>query len=114
MATTPVNWLKIRSDLDGVVQQEGTPADFRLRTGETFTLRARVRDGTDEALTAGLQQDTLTVTVLANRWETAAPPNRAPEKGDQITIAGKRHAIEDVRQRIAGSVPLTWTMRLKG
>lgn len=114
MATAPVPWLKFRSDLDGVLQQEGTPCDFTLnKSGATFTLRGRIRYQTEDVLTGGMSQDFATVTVMANRWETASP-GRAPQIGDLVAINGQRHRIEEVRNRTAGGILLTWTMRIKG
>ena len=48
-----VNWLKVRADFDAFVEASGTPVEFRLRTGEVFTLRCVARFPVKMAATPG-------------------------------------------------------------
>lgn len=111
---TKADWLRVRADFDSVLQQEGTDTEFRLMSGEVFTLRARVRSSGEQDLTDGVSQDRRRVTVMAHRWDAAAPAGRSPQKGDQVVIDGRRHAVEEADPRLAGGIRITWNLVVKG
>ena len=96
-----VNTTEIRQALDRAINEwevlfnvMGVDTQFTLHTGEQFTVKAVRRKRADENLTDGLQQRTFEIQILARHWQAVAPAGRHPEKGDQIVMAGRRHALE--------------------
>lgn len=77
---------------DGIAAM-GSDCAFKLRTGETFTIRGVLRHQAEQSATDGINQDRRRLTVAADRWDAAAPPGRMPNKGDQVTIDGQRYGV---------------------
>lgn len=90
--TTAVNWTKIETDFDTFIQNNGVDVSVRLRDGvTTFTIKGAMRRTSPENLTDGLQQHGERLSVMRSRWDAGA--GRTPNKGDQVTISGRRQAI---------------------
>jgi hypothetical protein len=70
----------------------GLDANVHRRDGQKFTIKIFERRSRVEELTDGLSQQGYRVRVISSDWERLA--GGPPEKGDQIMIAGRRHAIE--------------------
>ena len=70
----------------------GLDADVRRRDRSQFATKVFERRYQGEELTDGLSQQDYRVRVVASDWDRLA--GGPPEKGDQITISGRRHAVE--------------------
>ena len=103
-----VNWPAVRSAFDAQIQADGVDCDFTLRSGETFTIRGVLRFEPEESRTDGIQADRRKLSIMASRWEAAAPVNRHPEKGDRVAVMGQRFAIEEADPAIAGQERIGW------
>lgn len=109
-----VNWTQIKADFDAAIQAEGSDCAFTLRTGEQFVLRGTLRFLSEEGISDGLNQDRRKLSVMADRWENAAPASRNPEKGDQVVVHGRRFAVEEADPATGGNQVIGWRLRLKG
>jgi hypothetical protein len=92
----------------------GVPTEFRLHSGERFTVKVAKKKRPDENLSDGLQQKGFELQVLAKEWRAKAPANRDPEKGDQIVTAGRRHALENASKVQYGSIEIGFVCRVVG
>lgn len=96
-----------------MVRQEfldnGADVDVTLRDGTTFRTKAFERRQTPEEMTDGLTQQGYYVRVVASDWDAAA--GRPPDKGDQLTLYGRRHAVESWQRR---GIADLYVLRLKG
>lgn len=108
-----VDWASVRTAFDTQIQAEGSDCDFLLRSGETFTLRGVLRFQPEESRTDGIQADRRKLSIMAHRWETAAPPGRLPEKGDQVIVEGQRFAIEEADPALGGQQRVGWRIKLR-
>lgn len=99
---------------DSLIQSGGTPADWRLRDGTQFQLQIVRRSKPDENMTEGLQQQGFEIQFMASRWGAVAPPGRGPEKGDQVTLHGRRHAVERAKLVTVGGVDVGYIARVLG
>ena len=86
---------------NAIVAQEflvnGTIISVLRRSGATFTIRGFEKRTTGEPLTDGIDQHQYFVRVIASQWDAAA--GGVPEKGDQLTVYGRRYAIESWQHR---------------
>jgi hypothetical protein len=88
-----------------------------VRTREGVLFEIRVIEGFKPSvvgdITAGLMQEDHVVKFMADEWDEKA--GRAPEKGDQITFKGKRHAIQDdPRSRGIADTTIIYVVRVRG
>ena len=109
-----VDWARVKQDFDSAMQSEGSDCAFVLRSGEQFTIKGVLRFLPEVTMTDGLHQDRRKLSVMADRWEAAAPANRDPEKGDQVTVHGRRFAVEEADPATGGNQVIGWRLRLKG
>lgn len=94
------------------VLQNGTTLDVRLRTGETFTIKGTLGKLQPEDLTEGLTQQGYKLKIPAAHWDAAT--DRPPEKGDQITMWGRRSAIMSWYMRGVGDDFAVYNLLMKG
>ena len=105
---------KIKSTLTTAFLDMGHDADFVLRGGSTFTIKAVEGFRADQATTDGINQETHRIKVLADDWD-ANSPGRQPEKGDQVTILGQRYAIQGrIRNRGLDGTSIMYVMEVRG
>lgn len=98
---------------DGFLQSAGIPAEFLLHdTKARFTLNVARRKKMPENVTSGVQQKGFEIQFMGFRWNAAAP--RPPEKGDQVTVEGRRHAIESVTPHSIGTTVVGYVARVLG
>jgi hypothetical protein len=117
----PINVAQIQAALGQAVQAVdelitgvGVPAAFTLHTGETFTINVVRRKKPDETITEGLQQKGFELTLLAKHWRANAAAPRHPEKGDQLTMAGRRHAVETSKLITTAGMDVSYVLRVVG
>jgi hypothetical protein len=91
----------------------GVPVDVRLRDGTEFEVKAFFGPLTERDLTAGAPQNGYRLRFLGETWD-AASPGRMPQKGDQITLHGRRSAIESVRLCGLGGEQLMYVVVMHG
>jgi|GEM_PF-4315013 len=109
-----VDIAQIQRHLDDGFENLGHTANVTLRSGETFDIKATVGFRREVGLTEGLAQNTERLKFRCSEWD-AASPGRAPQKGDQIVVQGRRHAIQAaIRQRGIGDVPLLYVCEISG
>lgn len=97
-----------------IIREVGNQTEFRLRSGEVFTIYTAAHKRSDENLTAGIQQLGFQLKFMASDWTSAAPPGRAPEKGDQVVHMGRRHAIEWAKLISYNDTPIGWIVQVLG
>ncbi|MFN2199967.1 MAG: hypothetical protein ACK2UO_02115 [Caldilineaceae bacterium] len=73
-------------------QDNGLDARVRRRDLTEFDTKVFERRYRGTELTEGLTQQDYRVRVIASDWDRLA--GGPPEKGDQVTISGRRHAVE--------------------
>jgi hypothetical protein len=105
---------KAIASLDAEIESLGAPTEFTLRSGEVFTLKTLTSNRPDENITEGLTQQGFDIKFMAQRWAVAAPPNRRPEKGDQILREGRRHRIEYIYLQTGGIREVGYICRVIG
>jgi hypothetical protein len=99
---------------DSSINAIGVNTTFTLHTGETFTIKTVRRKKPDENMTEGLQQKGFEIQFMAKNWVANAPAGRHPEKGDQLSMAGRRHAIESSKLVEAAGVSIGYIARVMG
>ena len=99
---------------DDFIGATGIDTDFRLHTGERFSLRVVRRRKADEDITDGLQQKGFEIQFMASQWVRLAPAGRRPEKGDQVTMEGRRHAIETAKLVSYDNTEIGYVARVLG
>jgi len=110
-----VNMSQVLSQFDAMIEDNGSPAEFWLRDGQTtFTIQASDIGRVPADMTEGLQQDREVMRVMATRWHKVAGRDRRPEKGDQVIVGGKRYAIESARLRQFQGTPVGYVLVLRG
>lgn len=97
-----------------VITAMGLDSQFTLHSGEQFTIKVIRRKKIDENITEGLQQHGFEIQFLAKHWDQNAPTGRAPEKGDQLIMAGRRHAIESSKLIQYGTARIGFVARVVG
>lgn len=112
LSVTDIN--KAIKAFDDEIESYGVPTSFELRDGTTFTIKTLSNNRPDEPLTEGMVQRGFDVKFMAKRWKAVAPANRLPEKGDQFTRAGRRHAVEFVYTQSASNVDIGFICRVLG
>lgn len=96
------------------LHETGVDADFVLRSGETFRIKVVRKVRPDRDMTDGLVQQGFDVQFMYSDWHAQAPAGRGPEKGDQLTMAGRRHAIEYHKLHQIASSPVGYVCRVRG
>ena len=98
---------------NNVIKQEfhdnGTTCNVLLRNRATFTIKGFEKRVNIEELTAGLTQQGYFLRVIASDWDAKA--GGPPEKGDQVTLYGRRHAIDSWQRR---GIADQYILRLRG
>lgn len=118
MAFPTVPWTRVQDAAIAAIHEWGVNTTVQLKgeCSKTFTIKAtRIVPGIKSAtrdLTEGLVQNDLKSMVLYDDWHTYA--QRAPEKGDIMTFAGRTHAVTGAFNIQAGDVNLGYDIRLKG
>lgn len=112
MAAIP--WAKVKQAFDDMIENEGSLCEFRLRSGEVFSIKGVMRFTAEEQMTDGLSQDRRKLSIMADRWSAQAPPARDPEKGDQVVVDGRRHGIMEADPAVASGQRIGWRLRLTG
>mgnify|MGYP001812655387 CR=1 FL=1 len=108
-----MNMASVANAVDSILQANGNTASVTLNDGvTTFTVKTGMRKRVGENLTDGLQQENDRLLVLASRWDPEA--GRAPEKGDQLTINGRRQAVEAVNSVGVGDTVWAYNLELRG
>jgi len=79
------------------------------RGGSSATVLARLVDWTAEELQAGIMQGRQKVLLLAEDLETASFPV-PPKKGDTLTVAGRKLAVDavDPKTRAIAGLVMAW------
>lgn len=100
---------------DQMIQTNGSTADVTLRNGTQFSMRMALRGrNPNEPLTDGISERRAWAQFMASRWEAAAPADRDPEKGDHVTMNGRRRAISSVEVRAIDDVRVVFLILLEG
>lgn len=100
---------------DSFIQQNGNDTQVLLNDGvTTFTVKTAMRKRPVENLTDGLQQENDRLSVMASRWETGAGAGRMPEKGDILTINGRRQAIASANTVAMQDTLIAFNIELRG
>lgn len=105
---------KVRQAFDDLIQSEGHTCNFELRSGEKFAVKGALRFQAEDQLTDGINQDRRKLSIMASRWSAAAPPGRDPEKGDLVTVDGRRHRIMEADPALCSGQRLGWRIKLTG
>lgn len=92
--------------------ESGIDTQFTLRDGTQFTIKAVRKVRPDEKLTDGLLEQGFDVQFMHSHWHANAA--RGPEKGDQLVMAGRRHAIEFHKLHQIANVPVGYVCRVRG
>lgn len=108
------NWDQINTTFQSVLADNGSDADFVLRSGESFTIKASQGHRTDPELTDGLSQKQVRIRISALDWEAVAPVGRIPEKGDKVTMWGRKHTVENAHPRGAAGRTLVYVLVMRG
>lgn len=95
-----------------LLNSTGSPTEFSLRSGEVFTIPVVRRKKRIEEMTDGIQQKDFDIQFLHKHWTVYAA--REPEKGDQLTMAGRRHAIEKCFPVICYDITVGYVARVLG
>jgi len=103
-----------RQAMDEAITAMGQTGQFRLRTGEVFSLPVALRFRQEQLLTDGISQDQRTCTFSASAWSTAAPAGQDPQKGDQVSVMNRRYAFDRVDPTDMGGLRIYWRATLKG
>jgi hypothetical protein len=111
---TPLPVAKIEAAFDSMINDAGSDCTFELYTGETFTVKGVLRFTPELGLTEGINHDSRKLSVMGKRWANVAPPDRFPEKGDQVTINGCKYAIEEADPAMVSGSMIGWRIKLRG
>lgn len=112
MAFPNINWDLVYARLKEAFDAQGTDTDFKLVDGSTFTLKGIKGHKRDQDLTDGITQQGFKMRVLAPEWDDAA--GKEPSEGDQLTVAGRRHAIDTYHKLQQSDRPLMYVLVIKG
>ena len=115
MAFPNVDWFKVRDAFDQMIEANGSDADVKLRDSTQFQMRMVERNRMPNSeLTSGISQREFSALCMYHRWVAAAPADREPEKGDQITMNGRRKAVDSVGRVGPDATPIGYIMRFRG
>ena len=103
----------VQSALSAAYLSLGHRAIIHLRDGPEIDIRVTTSALKPEDLTAGLQQSGLRVRLLAREWDDLSPV-RPPQKGDTITVLGRRYGIQTVHLRAMADIPLVYVFEALG
>jgi hypothetical protein len=104
-----INFAKYNSTIAQEFIANGATISVRLRDGTTFSIKGFEKRQAVEELTDGLVQQGYFVRVIASQWDNLA--GRSPDKGDQLTLYKRRHAIESWQRR---GIADMYILRLRG
>jgi hypothetical protein len=114
MAFPNVDWTSVKADVKAAWDAQGSPIDFTLRGGATFTIKGTQGHRGNDPLTAGMGQDAVKIRVLYDDWHNAAGASRRPEKGDRLSMWGRNHSVEVAHHRGADAVGLVYVLICRG
>lgn len=109
-----VNMGKVEAALSSMVQLNGSTVRFELKEGVYFDITATDINRSPVNLTDGISQDRNLIRVMADDWHTVAGADRPPEKGDKITVAGVRYAVDTVRPAQFQNTIVGYVITLRG
>lgn len=113
MAFPTVDWDAVEAAFDSMIEANGQDVDVVLRDGiTTFSLKGVMRKAPVQNMTDGLQQEQDRLSVMRDRWDAGA--GRDPEKGDQVTLNGRRQAVQSVNAVGAGNRLIGFNLVLLG
>ncbi len=108
-----IDWKGIANDFAQVFEASGVDAEVRLLDGvTTFKTKVTRRRAPVENLTDGLQQNANRVSLMAGPWIACA--GRAPMKGDQLVIDGRRQAVQSAQPVYGGNELVGYTLTVLG
>ena len=93
-----IDWNQINTDLLATMNVHGSDDEVSLRNnGGVFTVKGSQGHRFDADMTAGLDQGQVRIRIAADHWD-AQSPGRQPQKGDALTMWGRRHMIDQLAQ----------------
>ena len=104
-----IDFNKHNATIHAEYRTNGLQVAVTLRDGSTFNIRGFERRRSGEELSDGLTQQDYWFRVVKADWDGLA--GRPPDKGDQLVIGGRRHAIEESHHHALAGL---YMMRLRG
>lgn len=114
MSFPSVDWSAVKVAAKQAWDANGSDCDFTLKDATAFTIKGTQGHRLDQQLTAGASQQQIRVRVLYDDWHQRAGAGRAPEKGDQFTMWGRRYQVQEAHSRGAADVGIVYVLICRG